>query len=1087
MKTLKKTLAALAGAAIGCCFFVGCLSTKLSVTYMVDGETYRVQEYDVDARVSLPTPPTKEGYTFIGWYTDEALTNPYAEGTITAGMTLYAKFSVSTVYIVVNTAGGEKIEAIEVAPGADYTIPEAVKEGHTFLGYTYIDENGDEQDFPLSGKYPSSVGIKITAKYEVNKYTVTFVNNGSQEVAYGSVAIAPAAEKPGYTFDGWYTSETEQTDETKFDFTTAITGDITLYAKYTPKTFTITVNGAQQGYQNPTIIFGEKYSLVTPDRGANYEFVGFTMNGEEFPAEGVYNWTTDIAVDTVWDGIGKDIMFFDGATELSDLRIESEYGADMTAITLPAVPTKTGYTTDGKWYTDTACTQEFVAEGTISADVRLYAKYTANTYTITFKVWKETGVVDTPVTVTYGQTFTVPAHAERDAYNFLGYTYNGAAFDYTAAYTYTTDITVEEKWELREDASLFEYNKEGNYFKERENYDTAWTYVYVISNNPYTFADTVELSLVNPADAQYATVSGNSITAKAAGTFTVQVKNNGNIYNRTFKVVDYIQSMGIDGTTYDTAWGVKDGDYKRNSTGVWDATFTVGEEAMKVGKTNFIPELNYNGKVASFDGNFTATVKVDGAETTDYTVTNGAINFGDSLVGKRASVTIKPKYAVNANHQVTYDVEINNAMNVYDHADMKAAFADGSVHEVNVLRNIVAEIAPNEARTYVDEWGKTQMCPINYERLIDPATGDYYGTRFSTGVYVRRTGDMKINGNYFTVDGSKLPLVDARDGETDLHKPGSGYGLLDNRYSIFLFGRRHFGDMSKHQIDNLNIQGNGDMDAEASYKYDGVDVLKYSGSTINVHIAGGYLNMTNVTSRFGSFALYGYTHSNWDATCGVVINAKDCKLEKSWASNIYAQGFTDITLDSCFVGQANGASIHVDTTPSIYGSDAELNLLNDTDIQNWVTGQEAWFVGQNLTSAIPGVQVTIDNYIKTFSNNQKSILKDGKMNFAFMLRRKDAAADWIGGKDVVGSNWMAGADENYKAYLKNNYIGQGALNTNLKVLDLGYAGFMQAAGLYTADQINNYCYSSVMGNKYVLAPSTDFGYMEIFLEIVDKK
>ena len=85
MKVLKKALVALLGAVLGCCFFVGCLSTKLSVTYVVDGETYRVQEYEMDSQINLPTAPTKEGYTFIGWYTDEALTVPYAEGSVTAG------------------------------------------------------------------------------------------------------------------------------------------------------------------------------------------------------------------------------------------------------------------------------------------------------------------------------------------------------------------------------------------------------------------------------------------------------------------------------------------------------------------------------------------------------------------------------------------------------------------------------------------------------------------------------------------------------------------------------------------------------------------------------------------------------------------------------------------------------------------------------------------------------------------------------------------------------------------------------------------------------------------------------------------
>ena len=78
MKALKKVLVALTGALVGCCFFAGCLSAKLYVTYMVDGETYRVQEYEMDTQISLPKAPTKEGYTFIGWYTDEALTEPYA-------------------------------------------------------------------------------------------------------------------------------------------------------------------------------------------------------------------------------------------------------------------------------------------------------------------------------------------------------------------------------------------------------------------------------------------------------------------------------------------------------------------------------------------------------------------------------------------------------------------------------------------------------------------------------------------------------------------------------------------------------------------------------------------------------------------------------------------------------------------------------------------------------------------------------------------------------------------------------------------------------------------------------------------------
>ena len=1099
MKALKKALVAVLGAVLGCCFFVGCLSTKLSVTYMVDGETYRVQEYEMDTQISLPTAPTKEGYTFIGWYTDEALTVPYAEGAITAGLTLYAKFSVSSVYIAVNTAGGEKIDPIEVVPGADYTIPEAVKEGHTFLGYTYIDENGDEQEFPLSGKYPSTASIKVTAKYEINKYTVTFVGaeTSEQEVAYGSVAVAPNTDKAGYTFEGWYTSETEQTEETKFDLATAIKEEVTLYAKYSPKTFTITVNGAQAGYANPSVVYGETYTLVAPEL-ENFEFVKFTMNGKDFPATGTYTWTEDIAVDAVWDGEGKFVWFYDGATELSDLRIVTEYDADITAIRLPNVPAKTGYSTDNKWYTDADCTQEFVAEGTVTDNISLYAKYTANEYTVTFKVWDKAtkAMKDVAVSVTYGQTIAnVPARAERDAYDFKGYFLGEEPFDVNKAYTYTKNITVEEKWELREDASLFDYNQAGNYFTERDNYDADWTYVYLVGET-YTFAETVSMSMVTAGGEAYATVAGNTLTANAAGTFVVQVNNNGNVYNRTIKTVEYIRNMSLAGTTYDTAWGLnaEGTDYKRNATDVWDRKVALSAgEAMKVGKTNFIPELNYNGKVAAFDGNFTATVTENGVEVTDYTIVNGAINFGDSLVGKTLTITVMPRYAVNSTHKAVYTVVVNNAYNVYNDADMKAAFANLSVKEVNVLRNITPILPPELTNTYVDEWGKTQVSAKAYEHMIDPTTGEYYGTRFSTGVYLRRTGNMKINGNYFTVDGSKLPLTDARDGDIDLHKPGSGYGILDTRFSIFLFGRRHWGDRSVHQIDNLNIQGNGDMDAAASYKYDGVDVVKYSGATINVHIAGGTLTMNNVTSRFGSFGLYGYTHANFADACGVVIKATDCKIEKSWANNVYLQGFTDVTLDSCFIGVANGAAIHSDTRGSQVAMDAELKLVGDTDIQNWVNGNEAWFKAQNLGSAITSIKSLVDPNLRTATGmlgQTKTVIKyvdsTEYINFAILVRQTGDNSDWT--TDEKGTNRFKDMDPAFiNGYLMGTYSSCAsaldALAPGFSYMDIEYVGFMNGAG-YGMDTMGKYLQQHI-SDKLVKARANMGGLIEVYVEMVN--
>ena len=1062
MKMFKKAGIALLGAALGCCMFSGCISSELSVTYMVDGETYRVQDYAMNTQISLPNAPTKEGYTFIGWYTDEACTIPYAEGSVTTGLTLYAKFSVSSVYIIVNTAGGEKIEAIEVVPNGDYTVPAAVKEGYTFLGYTYIDENGEEKDFPLSGKYPSTEAIRITAKYAVNKYTVEF-DGVVKEVEHGSVAIAPATDRLGYDFVGWYTSETEQTDATKFDVSTPITSDLVLYGKYTPKTFTITVNGAQAGYVNPLVVYGENYTLAIPDRGANYEFVKFTMNGKDFPATGTYTWTEDIAIDVVWDGVGKDVMFFDGNTELVDLRIETEYEADISDLRLPAVPQKTGYTTDGKWYTDAECTTEFVANGTITSDIRLYAKYTANEYTVTFTVWDATTktMKNVPVAVTYGQVITgVPEKASRDSYDFLGY-YNGnEAFDINQAYMIAGNIIVEEKWQLKANASLFEYNASGNYFTERADYDSAWTYVYLIGQT-YTFADGVVLSMATAGGDAYATVNGNTLTAKSAGEFVVQVNNNGNIYTRTIKTVEYIQSLSMGGTAYDTAWGLnaEGTDYKRNATDVWDKKVSVSAgEVMKVGAANFIPEININGKVTAFStDSINVSVMVDGEITNDYNVANGAINFGASLVGKQVAVTLSPKYAVNVQHKAVYNVVVNNALNVYSNDDLKAAFANTSVTEVNILRDIKAELSADQKHTFT--WnGQTLEAPIN-------GTGAGIGT----GVYTRASGSLKLNGNYFTVDGSKIPLVDCRDSDNHLSE---AFVMQNVHFSIFNFGTRGATSYDTYQMENLNVIGNGNMDATAKsgYLVDGKEVLVYSGAAIGIQIGSGTLNMDGVTSRLGSFAVnaYGYdpivTQDGTGYTHMVKMSAKDCKFENSWANNIYVNGFASVTLDSCYVGVANGAAIHFDSKAptlangSAINVDCELNLVNDTDIQNWVIGTEAWFTAYNATPAVTEVKTSLEGGVQQVAQMlgvaRTVVNADSKVNFAVLMKTVGENSEWV-----------------------NDNVGVGSLNLNVGVFDA-----IKLAGGDMSQAYNIGCKYAKFGKD---ASALGFGYIEGLVEIIN--
>ena len=86
--------------------------------------------------------------------------------------------------------------------------------------------------------------------------------------------------------------------------------------------------------------------------------------------------------------------------------------------TKPTNPTKTGYTFDG-WYTEETCTNPYDFATSVQNALTLYAKWTINQYTITFK--PENGDKDMTITQDYGTPVTAPANPTRTGYTFAGW------------------------------------------------------------------------------------------------------------------------------------------------------------------------------------------------------------------------------------------------------------------------------------------------------------------------------------------------------------------------------------------------------------------------------------------------------------------------------------------------------------------------------------------------------------------------------------------------------------------------------------------------------------------------------------------
>jgi len=350
------------------------------------GSTVTLQTVEQGGKVTEPADPNRTGYTFSGWYKESGGTTvwDFAKDTVTADMTLFAKWTINTYTVTFDKNGGDT-EADPKTKTATYngnvrTLPtEPTKTGYTFASWnTQIDDSGT--GFTATTKVFAN--ITVYAKWTINTYTVTFNSKcgsavTSQTVEQGGKVTEPAdPNRTGYTFSGWYK---ESGCTNPWDFATdTVTVDVTLYAKWTINTYTVTFNSK----------CGSTVTLQTVEQG------------------------------------GK--------------------------VTEPADPNRTGYTFSG-WYKESGCTTVWdFATDTVTVDVTLYAKWTINTYTVTFdKNGGDTEADPKTKTATYGGNIVVlPTAPTQSGYIFIGW--NTQADDsgtgFTAATAVTADITVYAKW-----------------------------------------------------------------------------------------------------------------------------------------------------------------------------------------------------------------------------------------------------------------------------------------------------------------------------------------------------------------------------------------------------------------------------------------------------------------------------------------------------------------------------------------------------------------------------------------------------------------------------------------------------------------
>ena len=348
-----------------------------TITYDMNNGTgtYATQTVNAGSTTVRPRDPVYNGYTFGGWYRDQACTNAFDFSMpINDNYLLYAKWTANgsgggggdTSNYTVNfdpNGGSVSVTSKTVTLGSNYgTLPTPTRSGYSFNGW-YTSSSGGSQ-VTSSTTVTNASNHTLYAHWSSNngEYTVYFdprggtVSYDSKKVTYGSsYGTLPTPIRSGYTFSGWYT---ESSGGTRVRNTTTVdrAENHTLYAHWTDgdddsNKLTVTFqynDGRRTVYVTQKISSGGKLS-----RPADPSPFTVASNG---------------------------MNFVSGALALHpnvDALTAENTVSDVAAYTAPVMTAATTYYFNG-WYKEASCVTLYDFNSPVYSSFSLYAGWTTS-------------------------------------------------------------------------------------------------------------------------------------------------------------------------------------------------------------------------------------------------------------------------------------------------------------------------------------------------------------------------------------------------------------------------------------------------------------------------------------------------------------------------------------------------------------------------------------------------------------------------------------------------------------------------------------------------------------------------------------
>ena len=452
----------------GIVFALASCSTTYTVSYSLgehaadDATAPESAEYAQGTEITLPAAPAaEEGWQFTAWSdgTDTyAVGDRYTvEGNVTFTATWDEVVTEPTEYTVTYALGAHAAADAElpasekVEEGTQITLPAAPAAEN---GWRFTAWSDGKNTYAAGSDYEVNAEVTFTAQYEAVPYTISYenlngttVSSATEYTVENDVTFAAPTARTGYNFVEW---RLEDADGQVVTSTDGMTKNITVWAVWEAKTFTVTLNynyTDAPAEKEITVTFGKTFGAASgweakPER-SGYVFLGWNENTQGtgkavVGTDTVDKELTDYVLYAQWEIVGIQVTFDANGGTIGG---EDTFVLNVTDATVAegevAAPVREGYRFDA-WYTQAEGGEKVAFPITVTDEVTYYAQW--------IKVWTVT--VDTEkTTVDNNGTYQLTKPEAQEGKTFMGWASEGSLlYSEETTITVTADVTLTTVW-----------------------------------------------------------------------------------------------------------------------------------------------------------------------------------------------------------------------------------------------------------------------------------------------------------------------------------------------------------------------------------------------------------------------------------------------------------------------------------------------------------------------------------------------------------------------------------------------------------------------------------------------------------------